>query len=48
MRITKKFLIEIQDRLFTVGAILQRLRKEVKENGELRLQKASLKPTLNY
>ena len=35
----KKILIEIQDRLFTVGAILATPpEKEVKKNGELRLQ----------
>jgi cob(I)alamin adenosyltransferase len=35
----KKILIEVQDRLFTVGAILATPpEKEVKKNGELRLQ----------
>jgi cob(I)alamin adenosyltransferase len=36
----KKILVEIQDRLFTVGAILATPpEKEVKKNGELRLEK---------
>jgi cob(I)alamin adenosyltransferase len=39
----KKTLIEIQDRLFTIGAILATPReKEVKKNGELRLQKLGI------
>ncbi len=39
----KKILIEIQDRLFTVGAILATPpEKEVKKNGELRLQKLGI------
>jgi cob(I)alamin adenosyltransferase len=39
----KKILIEIQDRLFTVGAILATPReKEIKKNGELRLQKLGI------
>jgi cob(I)alamin adenosyltransferase len=40
----KKILIEIQDRLFTVGAILATPpEKEVKKNGELRLQKLGIR-----
>ena len=39
----KNILIEIQDRLFTVGAILATPpEKEVKKNGELRLQKLGI------
>jgi cob(I)alamin adenosyltransferase len=39
----KKILIEIQDRLFTVGAILATPpEKEVKKNGELRLKKLGI------
>jgi cob(I)alamin adenosyltransferase len=39
----KEILIEIQDRLFTVGAILATPpEKEVKKNGELRLQKLGI------
>ncbi len=39
----KKVLIEVQDRLFTVGAILATPpEKEVKKNGELRLQKLGI------
>ena len=39
----KKILIEVQDRLFTVGAILATPpEKEVKKNGELRLQKLGI------
>ena len=39
----KTILIEIQDRLFTVGAILATPpEKEVKKNGELRLQKLGI------
>ena len=39
----KKILIEIQDRLFTVGAILATPpEKEVKKNGKLRLQKLGI------
>ena len=39
----KKILIEIQDRLFTIGAILATPpEKEVKKNGELRLQKLGI------
>ena len=41
-----KILIEIQDRLFTVGAILATPpEKEVKKNGELRLQKLGIVET---
>jgi cob(I)alamin adenosyltransferase len=39
----KKILIEIQDRLFTIGAILATPpEKEVKKNGELRLKKLGI------
>jgi cob(I)alamin adenosyltransferase len=38
----KEILIEIQDRLFTVGAILAPPEKEVKKNGELRLKKLGI------
>lgn len=39
----KKILIEVQDRLFTVGAILATPpEKEVKKNGELRLKKLGI------
>lgn len=39
----KEILIEIQDRLFTIGAILATPpEKEVKKNGELRLQKLGI------
>lgn len=39
----KNILVEIQDRLFTVGAILATPpEKEVKKNGELRLQKLGI------
>jgi cob(I)alamin adenosyltransferase len=42
----KKILIEIQDRLFTVGAILATPpEKEVMKNGELRLQKLGILET---
>ncbi|HEX8575217.1 MAG TPA: cob(I)yrinic acid a,c-diamide adenosyltransferase [Flavobacterium sp.] len=39
----KKILVEVQDRLFTIGAILATPpEKEVLKNGELRLQKLSI------
>jgi cob(I)alamin adenosyltransferase len=39
----KEILVEIQDRLFTIGAILATPpEKEVKKNGELRLQKLGI------
>ncbi|MBF7090072.1 cob(I)yrinic acid a,c-diamide adenosyltransferase [Flavobacterium sp. ALJ2] len=42
----KNILIEIQDRLFTVGAILATpLEKEVLKNGELRLKNLGIVPT---
>ncbi|MBC5863197.1 cob(I)yrinic acid a,c-diamide adenosyltransferase [Flavobacterium sp. F-328] len=42
----KAILIEVQDRLFTVGAILATPpEKEVKKNGELRLQNLGIVPT---
>lgn len=42
----KTILIEVQDRLFTVGAILATPpEKEVKKNGELRLQNLGIVPT---
>jgi cob(I)alamin adenosyltransferase len=42
----KKILIEVQDRLFTVGAILATPpEKEIMKNGELRLQKLGIEET---